>query len=273
MPRIPVSRNIAGQLVFLGTGTSHGVPVIGCDCVVCSSTDPRNQRYRSSAWVEVRDGDATRSLLIDTATELRLQARRANLRRVDAVLFTHAHADHVGGLDDVRRFNDLQRASIPGYGNAETVGALRRQYGYAFEPGQHGGGKPRLELSVVEPGIRFAAAQVAILPIGVRHGCLPILGYRIGDFAYVTDVSDLPAAALDSLAGLDLLVLGALRWRPHPTHLSVEQALAVVERLRPKRALFTHICHDLDHEATCERLPPGVALAYDGLRVESQNRP
>jgi phosphoribosyl 1,2-cyclic phosphate phosphodiesterase len=261
------------RVTFLGTGTSHGVPMIGCDCAVCSSKDPRNQRYRSSVWVEVTRGDVTRSLLIDTATELRLQARRADLRRVDAVLFTHAHADHVGGLDDVRRFNELQAASIPCFGNAETVGALRRQYSYAFEAGQLGGGKPLLDLGVVEPGVAFTAADVAVLPIGVRHGSLAILGYRIGDFAYVTDVSDLPVASLDSLAGLDLLVLGALRWRTHPTHLSVDQALAVVERLRPRRTLFTHICHDLDHAATCEVLPASVTLAYDGLSLNLRDRP
>ena len=257
------------NVTFLGTGTSHGVPVIGCDCAVCSSTDPRNSRYRSSVWLEV----AGRSLLIDTATELRLQARRADLRRVDAVLFTHAHADHVGGLDDVRRFNDLQRSSIPCFANAEAVAALRRQYCYAFEAGQVGGGRPRLDLRVVEPGVPFDAAGIQVQPIGVRHGSLPILGYRVADFAYLTDVSEIPNAALAQLRSLDLLVLGALRGRLHPTHLSIDQALAVVDAVRPARALFTHICHDLDHTPTCGALPAGVALAYDGLRVEIRNRP
>ena len=251
------------KVTFLGTGTSHGVPVIGCDCPVCSSDDPHNQRYRSSIYVEV-DG---RGLLIDAATELRLQARRANLRRVDAVLFTHAHADHINGLDDVRRFNELQRAVIPCFGNKETVEALRRQFSYAFESKQEGGGRPRLDPRTVTAGESFDVAGVPILALGALHGSLPILGYRIGDLAYMTDVSKIPEETYSLLAGLDLLILGALRWRPHPTHLTIDQAISVVHRLRPRRALFTHICHDLDHATTCATLPEGITLAHDGLEV------
>lgn len=254
------------KLTFLGTGTSHGIPVIACDCPVCLSADHRNQRYRCSAWVQWRG----KSLLIDTATELRLQACRAGLRRVDGVLFTHAHQDHIGGLDDVRRFNDLQRTTIPCYGNAETTASLRQKYAYAFEPTQFGGGKPRLDLRTVRAGEPFEAAGVPVLPVGVLHGSIEALGYRMADFAYVTDVSAVPEASLPPLEGLELLVIDALRWRPHPTHFSIEEALEVVRRVRPTRTLFTHICHDLDHEKTNRALPEGVSLAYDGLVVEME---
>ncbi len=255
---------MAQRVVFLGTGTSHGVPVIGCDCAVCTSPDPRDRRTRSSILVEWEG----RNILVDTATELRLQALRENLRRVDAILFTHSHADHICGLDDVRRFNQLQRASLPCYGNRETLDNLTRQFWYVFADTQKGGGKPQLDLIPVEPGQPLSVLGLEVRPIPVLHGRLPVLGYRFGDLAYVTDVSEIPVESLALLEGLDVLVLDALRWRPHPTHFSVEQALAVVERVRPDRAYFTHICHDLGHVETNQKLPPGVELAYDGLAIE-----
>ena len=243
--------------------------MIGCDCAVCSSTDPRNARTRSSVLVEW----GGKSVLIDTATELRLQARRMNVRRVDAILFTHAHADHICGLDDVRRFNDLQQSSIPCFGNQATLDALARQFWYAFAQTQLGGGKPRLELVSVSPEAPFEVFGLPVIPIPVLHGDLPILGYRLGSFAYITDCSRLPDESLALLADLDLLVLDALRWRPHPTHFSIEEALAVVRAARPRRTLFTHIAHDLDHDATNLALPTDVALAYDGLVVDLATEP
>jgi phosphoribosyl 1,2-cyclic phosphate phosphodiesterase len=239
--------------------------MIACDCPVCSSDDPRDQRTRASVVVEWEG----RSLLVDTATELRLQARRANLRRVDAILFTHTHADHVCGLDDVRRFNDVQQASIPCFGARETLDNLRRQFSYVFvDTGHKGGGIPRLELVEIAANQPFDVLGLTVEPIPVLHGRTPVLGFRLGRLAYVTDCSEISAESRRLLAGLDVLVLDALRWRPHPTHFSIEEALAVVEEVRPRRTLFTHICHDLGHEATRHLLPSGVELAYDGLVVE-----
>lgn len=248
-------------ITFLGTGTSHGVPMIGCDCPVCVSSDPRNRRTRSSALVEVEGVN----LLIDTTPELRLQALANDIRRVDAVLFTHAHADHIFGLDDVRRFNDLSHGSMPCFGSVATLETIRRAFEYVFVPTQVGGGKPLLELVPVEGAFEVAGARVT--PIPVFHGCIQILGYRVGDLAYVTDCSAIPDSSAPFLEGLDVLVLGVLRPEPHETHFSVSQGLAVVERFRPRQAYFTHISHRLDHERTNLALPPGVQLAYDGLRL------
>ncbi len=249
-------------VTFLGTGTSHGVPMIGCDCAVCTSSDPRNNRTRSSVLVET-DGA---SLLIDTTPELRIQALRENIRRVDAVLFTHAHADHVFGLDDVRRFNDLSGRSMPCYGPEETLVTIRRAFQYVFVPTQLGGGKPSLELIPVTG--TFHAAGVWVTPVPVMHGRLHIHGYRIGRFAYVTDCSGIPDGSMALLQDLDTLVLGALRPTPHETHFSVGQAMEVVDMLKPRQAYFTHISHRLDHEMTNASLPPYARLAYDGLRID-----
>lgn len=249
------------RITFLGTGTSHGIPMIGCDCPVCRSDDPRNNRTRASVLVEA-DGA---NLLIDTGPELRIQAIREDIRRVDAVLFTHAHADHVFGLDDVRRFNDLSGRAMPCYGSAETLTSVRRAFEYVFVPTQAGGGKPALDLVPVDAS--FVVGGVPIEPIPVLHGQLQVLGYRIGGFAYVTDVSCIPESSMALLGGLDVLVLGVLRPQPHETHFSVGEGLEIVERLRPKSAFFTHIAHKLDHEATNATLPGHVRLAYDGLRI------
>jgi len=249
------------KVTFLGTGTSHGVPMIGCDCAVCRSDDPKNKRTRASALVEV-DGI---NLLIDTPPDLRSQALRENIRRIDAILFTHAHADHVFGLDDVRRFNDLSGSVMPCYGSEQTLRTIRRTFEYVFVPTQVGGGKPALDLIPVNAP--FAANGVAVTPVQVLHGKLNVLGYRIGDFAYITDVSGIPDASMELLGGLDVLVLGVLRPQPHETNFSVDEGLRVVEALRPKSAYFTHIAHKLDHETTNAALPPHVRLAYDGLQI------
>ncbi|HEY8418338.1 MAG TPA: MBL fold metallo-hydrolase [Limnochordales bacterium] len=251
------------ELLFLGTGTSVGVPVIGCDCPVCTSPDPRNQRFRSSVLLRHRDVH----ILIDTAPELRQQALRYGLRRVDAVLLTHNHADHIFGFDDLRRFNHLQGRPIPVYGAPDTLENIRCIFSYAFRPAQPGGSKPEVELHPID-GV-FQLGDLTFTPIPVLHGQMPVTGYRVGDVAYVTDVSHIPPASLELLRDLDVLVLGALRFRPHPTHMSIAEALEVIAELKPRRAFLTHLSHDVDYELTTRKLPPPVRLAYDGLRVQA----
>ena len=251
-----------GRVTFLGTGTSHGVPMIGCRCATCTSTDPRDQRLRPSIYVELTNGGA---FVVDTPPDFRTQALRYGVLRVDGVVFTHPHADHLLGLDEIRRFNALQRAVVPCYGDRQTIVEVRRVFAYAFEPRQAGGGVPQLELRAVTGP--FEVAGTTVTPVPVMHGQLPIHGYRVGTFAYLTDCSAIPDASWALLDGVGTLVVGALRHKPHPTHFTVAQALEVVARIRPERALLTHIAHDLGHAATSRDLPPGVELAYDGLIV------
>jgi phosphoribosyl 1,2-cyclic phosphate phosphodiesterase len=254
------------ELIFLGTGTSHGVPMIGCDCAVCRSDDPRDRRYRTS--VALRRLDDGRTVLIDTPPELRLAVIAHDVRRVDAVLLTHAHADHILGLDDLRRFNDLGQRQIPCHGDAATLERVGSIFPYALVPYElKRSDRPSISLNPLEPGRSFEACGLEIQPIPLMHGRMAVLGFRIGDLAYCTDCSAIPEGAWPLLGGLDLLVLDALRRTPHPTHFNMEQALAVVARLRPRRTLFTHITHELSHAQTSAALPAGVALAYDGQRV------
>jgi len=264
------------RITVLGSGTSHGVPSIGCDCAVCCSTDPRDRRTRPSIWIET-DGahgaafaSAVRSILVDTSTDLRAQALARNVRRVDAILFTHAHADHVFGLDDVRRYNQMQRGAIACYGSAQTLGDLRRMFAYVFEPtGQIGGGIPQLTLGEIAGA--FTLGGLEIVPVPLLHGRLPVLGFRIGKFAYLTDCNAIPDeswALLTSNGGVRTIILDALRYRPHSTHFTVGESVGIAARLGVERAYFTHICHDLAHAATCAQLPTGVELAYDGLVLE-----
>lgn len=263
------------KVTLLGTGTSHGVPMIGCDCRVCTSPDPRDRRSRPSILIEPTGGvaaasphaDAVRHILVDTSTDLRAQALALNLRRVDAILFTHSHADHILGLDEVRRFNVLQRDAIPAYGDARTIADLRQTFSYIFNTGTpRGGGIPQVTLSRV--GGPFMLGALEIVPVTVLHGRRPILGYRVGAFAYLTDCNAIPDESWPLLAGVRTLVLDALRDRPHPTHFSVSEALEVAARIGAERTCFTHICHDLPHAETNARLPPGVELAYDGQILE-----
>jgi phosphoribosyl 1,2-cyclic phosphate phosphodiesterase len=262
----------------LGTGTSHGVPMIACACAVCRSTDPRDRRTRPSILIERTgpqpdgEGEAAvargvRHILVDTSTDLREQALRHDVTRVDAILFTHSHADHIMGLDEVRRYNMLQRSAIPCFADALTLGDLKRTFAYVFDPSPWpGGGIPQLTLFRI--GGPFILGGLEILPIPLMHGPRPILGFRIGTFAYLTDCNAIPDASWPLLAGVRTLILDALRHRPHPTHFTVAEALDVVAKLGPERAYFTHITHDLPHAITCARLPAGVELAYDGLVLD-----
>jgi phosphoribosyl 1,2-cyclic phosphate phosphodiesterase len=264
------------KVTILGSGTSHGVPSIGCDCAVCQSTDPHDRRSRPSILIELVPtavqppfAAAVRSVLVDTSTDLRAQALANNVRRVDAVLFTHNHADHVFGLYDVRRFNQMQQAPIPCFADRDTATNLRRMFSYAFTPPrQKGGGVP--ELTLFEVGGPFSLGGAEIVPVPLLHGRLPVLGFRVGAFAYLTDCNKIPDASWPLLDGVRVIVLDALRERPHSTHFSVGEAIEVVRRLGTTRAYLTHICHDLPHAATCARLPEGVQLAYDGLVLDIQ---
>jgi phosphoribosyl 1,2-cyclic phosphate phosphodiesterase len=257
-------------ITFLGTGTSHGVPMIGCTCATCASTDPHDTRLRPSIYVESgashADGAGTK-LLVDAGPDLRQQALRHRITRVDAILFTHGHADHILGIDDVRRFNALMRGPMPCYGDAATLDDIRRTFGYAFTPpAGKGGGLPQLELREVHGP--FIIGDLEIRPVPVFHGDRPILGFRFGDAAYLTDCNRLADEAWGMLEGLDVLVLDALRERHHPTHFTLREAIDTATRIGATRTFFTHMCHDLSHESTNARLPAGMALAYDGLVLD-----
>jgi phosphoribosyl 1,2-cyclic phosphate phosphodiesterase len=255
------------RLVFLGTGTSTGVPMLGCDCRVCTSDDPRNQRTRPSVLLGLPGGN----LLIDTTPEMRLQLLRERVRQVHAIAFTHNHADHLFGLDDARAFPRAIGGPVPIYCEAETEESIRRVFHYAFHEklaALPAGYVPKIEFRRIAPGVPFASLGQEVLPIRLEHGRFSVLGFRVGDLAYCTDVSRIPEESWPLLGGLDTLILDALRHEPHPTHFSLEQALAVVEQLRPRRTFLTHISHGLDHGPTESALPPRVALAYDGLTLD-----
>lgn len=253
---------------LLGTGTSTGIPVIGCRCRVCTSADPRDQRSRAACYVDV--GGC--GLLIDAGPDLRAQALREALPRVDAVLVTHHHFDHVAGLDDLRPYFFRERAPIPCYAPPSTAAVLRERFQYIFADGSYPG-VPQLQLCEVEAAFDVvcrgdgAAAPVTVQPVPVYHGDLPMYGYRIGRFAYLTDTSRIPERSFDLLRGLDVLVLDALRREPHPTHYSIDEAVAVARRIGARQTYFTHMTHSVLHAEEDAALPPGINLAYDGLQV------
>ncbi len=253
------------ELLFLGTGTSHGVPVVGCECATCRSTDPRDRRTRCSVLLGLPGGH----LLIDTPPELRVQLLRERIGRVDAVAYTHEHADHLFGLDDLRIFPKYLGADLPVYCNRQTEECIRRVAWYAFDPIARewpAGGVPRLDLRRIDAA-SFEVLGARIQPIPLPHGRFDVLGFRIDNLAYCTDTSGIPPASRELLSGLDVLVLDCLRRRPHPTHLSLEQAIATAREVGARRTLFTHIAHDLKHDEISSQLPLGMELAYDGLRV------
>jgi phosphoribosyl 1,2-cyclic phosphate phosphodiesterase len=250
------------RVTFLGTGTSVGVPALTCDCDVCTSDDPRDQRLRPSVLLEWPGA----GVLIDTATDLRQQALRHRIRRIDAVLYTHHHADHVLGLDDLRIFNWRQGGPIPIFGSAATLDCVSRTFWYVFAEAESESTRPSVTPMTVDAP--FDLLDRTIVPVPVRHGKLDILGYRVGRFAYLTDVSTIPDDSFALLDGLDVLVLSALRPRPHPTHLSLDQAIAEARRVGARRTLLTHMGHEMPHAAISGNLPPGVELAHDGLVLD-----
>jgi phosphoribosyl 1,2-cyclic phosphate phosphodiesterase len=258
--------DIFGKLVMLGTGTSVGVPAIGCSCDVCRSENPRNKRTRCAVVFGLPQGN----LLIDTPPDLRTQLLREGIGVIHAVAFTHEHADHLMGLDDLRLFPYYTGGPVPVYCEERVEHRIRRTFDYAFseQPQTHEGAAPKLDLRRIglDP---FTALGAVIHPIRLKHGPrFDVLGFRIRNVAYCTDVNAIPEESWSLLMGLDVLIIDALRIRPHATHFSLQEAVGVSERLRPRRTIFTHISHDLDHDPTNATLPPGMELGYDGLKIE-----
>jgi phosphoribosyl 1,2-cyclic phosphate phosphodiesterase len=255
------------RLTFLGTGTSFGVPQMGCSCRTCLSADPRDKRTRAAVLIE----DGGRRLLIDTPPELRLQLVAAGVSDVDAVLFTHAHADHVHGIDDLRAFSVKQAGGLPVYGPADTMAELAQRFGYIFDPAVHaeaGTTKPELRAHALEADRETVIAGMRVRPLLLPHGPHTVFGYRVGSIAYLTDAKTIPDASRARLGGLDVLVLNALLSRPHPLHLSIPEAVTAALEIGARRTFLTHLTHETPHAELVARLPAGVAPAYDGLVIE-----
>ncbi len=256
------------RLTFLGTGTSFGVPVVGCDCPVCASEDPRDQRTRHAALLTLPGG----TLLVDTPPELRLQLLASKASRVDAVWFTHVHADHIHGIDDLRIFSLKGRGSIPAYGGPETVDVLRGRFPYIFDPEvrpPRGTSKPEVDLRAFDPDGAVDVLGHRFLPLTLPHGPMDVHGFRVGDLGYVTDAKRLPEQALERLAGVHTLVLNALWWgNPHPTHFNVEEAIEAARQVGADRTYLVHLTHRQTHADLADALPPDIRPAYDGLSIE-----
>lgn len=252
------------KLTFLGTGTSTGVPSIACDCETCLSDDPRDKRLRVSILVEHRD----KKVLVDTSSDFRQQALRANIRFLDAILITHCHVDHVFGLDDIRPLN-FRYGAMGVYANDVAWKDLRRIFQYIFEPTHFGGGLPKLIPHTVSPGAPFMVGEdLTVTPLEVIHGQLPVIAYRFNDFAYATDLKTIPPETMDGLRDLDVLVLDCVRIKPHSTHLCLEEALAIIEDLGPKQAYLTHLNHDILYKRDSQLLPDNVQFAHDELVID-----
>lgn len=252
------------RIEFLGSGTSTGVPVVGCSCAVCTSEDPRNKRLRQSVKIDFGE----RVALIDTSPDLRTQLLRSPIPRLDFILFTHSHSDHLMGLDDIRPFNFFHRRTITAYANPMTAAGIRRAFSYIWDANtQEGGGKPQLELKEVET--KFVHDGIEIIPIPLLHGDWTILGYRIGPFAYLTDTNGIPPESVELLRGVDTIAIDGLRRAPkHSTHFVIDEAIAALEPVAPRETWLMHLSHDVDHATVDAELPPGVKLAYDGLVLE-----
>ena len=250
-------------LTVLGSGTSMGVPTIGCDCAVCHSSDPSDRRTRPSVMISYNG----RHVMIDSTPDFREQALRENIKKLDAVLYTHTHADHILGIDDLRPLTYQHKpGKMPLYATPQSCEFLRNMFPYIFAPDYKFGGLPQVELHPIQGPVELFGASFE--PLTVIHGETPILGFRFGSSAYFTDHSEFPCETLEKLKGLDILFLDALRYQPHPTHSTVDQSLKIVERVKPKRTFFTHICHDLPHQETNAKFPSNVQLAYDGMKLE-----
>ncbi len=250
------------KITFLGTGTSQGIPVINCECAVCKSNNPKNKRLRASVLVETESV----TILIDTSPDFRQQLLRKKVKRIDAVLYTHVHADHIFGFDDLRRFNWLQKERIPIYGNTNSINHLADNFTYAFGTGDLMPGVPNLEANIINDSLTIGDLNIA--PIPLMHGEQEIFGYRINDFAYCTDVSLIPESSYSLLSNLDAIVLDTLREKPHPTHLSLNQAIEIAKIVKAKQTYFTHMNHCIDHDIHGVSLPENIQLSYDGLEIE-----
>ncbi len=254
------------KLTFLGTGTSTGVPSIGCECETCVSADPRDKRLRVSILIE----HGGQTVLVDTSSDFRQQALRQKIRWLDAILITHCHADHIFGLDDIRPLN-FRHGALGVYANERAWKDIRRIFQYVFEPSYIGGGLPQVVPHTVVNGAPFCIGpDLRVTPLEVIHGRLPVMAYRFNDFAYATDLSEIPPATIEGLRGLDVLVLDCLRFKPHPTHLWLERALEYISEIKPRRAYLTHLAHDVMHARDSAKLPDGVEFAYDGLVISDE---
>jgi phosphoribosyl 1,2-cyclic phosphate phosphodiesterase len=250
------------RVIILGCATSTGVPIIGCGCSVCRSDNPRNKRTRCSLFIET----GAKKILIDTSPDLRIQAFRHNITRIDAVLYTHSHADHTHGIDELRTYNFINKMVIPCYGDPQTVSNIMSNFKYIFDGSLAPGGKPKLSITPVNGD--FDINGIRIIPIEVEHADWLILGYRIGNMAYLTDCSGIPEGSVEKLNGLELLIIDALRYKPHPAHLSVDQAIGVIREIKPKIAVFTHMGHELEYEKLLKELPGSIEPAYDGMEFD-----
>lgn len=247
------------KVTVLGSGTSTGVPVVGCRCPVCTSDDPRDHRTRASLWLQAEG----LSILFDTCTEFRIQALKAGIRHIDAVFLTHAHADHVHGLDDLRPLT--HHVPIPVYGSRKTLGEIEERFSYIFRHSPFGGGVPRVSLRSIDSAVTLGPSVLEVIPVPVFHGSLEVYGYRVGPFAYLTDCNEIPDASYSLLAGVEVIVIDALRFRSHPTHFNIAQAVEAVRRVGAKTAYFTHLGHELSYRELLNALPEGIFPAYDGL--------
>lgn len=250
------------RVIILGCATSTGVPIIGCTCPVCTSENPKNKRTRCSLYIETKG----KNILIDSSTDLRFQALKHNITRLDAVLYTHSHADHTHGIDELRTFNFVNKMVIPCYGNDLTINNLKKNFAYIFDGVYSAGGKPKLELNVVENSFDFD--EIEIIPVEINHDRWMILGYRVGNIAYLTDCSGIPAESMEKLQGLDLLIVSALRYIEHPAHFNIEQAVAISQKIGAKLSVFTHMGHEVEYEMLLSELPENIVPAYDGMEME-----
>jgi len=250
------------RVIVLGCATSTGVPIIGCSCSVCTSSNPRNERTRSSVFIQSRG----KNILIDTAPDLRFQALKHNITRLDTVLYTHSHADHTHGIDELRTYNFVNKMVIPIYGSPQTIENIKTNFKYIFDDSYAAGGKPKVEMMPITEEFDFHG--IRIIPIEINHANWIIFGYRIGKMAYLTDCSGIPEESMKKLKGLQLLIIDALRYNPHPAHFNVEQAVNIILKIKPKFAVFTHMGHEIDYEELSQRLPEGIMPGYDGMQFE-----